>query len=118
MTLDKKDAKATLQNKRLYETRICDEVAKTIIDNEHYSAQLIQSANDGEYFLQVLNDDLEQGRLRLIIALQACKKDGEKYFKITDVVNDLPNSYHKIDNFGYSLNKFWKVIEANVWVSS
>ncbi len=104
MELDEKGAQALLEGKRLADSRICDTVATTIIDEEQYSAQFIESPYENEFFLQVLNDDMDEEKLCYIASLTPFLDDkGQKHFKINEVLNWFEASSDMVVDFAQSL---------------
>jgi len=104
MELDEKGAQALLEGKRLADSRICDSIATTIIDDELYSAQFIESPYEGEFFLQVLNEDMDEEKLCYIASLRPFEdEDGQKHFKINEVLNWFEASSDMVDDFAQSL---------------
>lgn len=104
MQLNKKGADMLLEGKRLYENRICDEVATFEIDGQRYSAQFIESPKEGEYFIQVLNESKDSDKLCLIAALKVVfDENGKKHFKATEEQKDFLYSCQEVTNFALSL---------------
>ena len=104
MELDEKGARALLEGKRLADSRICDTVATTIIDDELYSAQFIESPYENEYFIQVLNEDMDEEKLCYVASLRPFEgEDGQKHFKINEVLNFSEASTDMVDDLAQSL---------------
>ena len=104
MKLDEKGAQALLEGKRLADSRICDIVATTEIDYELYSAQFIESPYEGEFFLQVLNEDMDEEKLCYIASLKPFEdENGQKHFQINEVLNCFEASSDMVDDFAQSL---------------
>ena len=104
MKLDACGADALLEGKRLANSRICDTVDITMIDDELHSAQFIESPFENEYFLQVLNENEDSEKLCYIASLEPYEdENGKKHFKINEVLNWFETSSDMVDDFAQSL---------------
>lgn len=102
--LDKKGADAFMKNKRLYEDVICEDVAKTEIGGDIFSAQYIKFPDDNKSYLQILNESAKCAKLTLILALEETSdSDGQKEFKIVRKERNLFHYSNKVNNFAKSL---------------
>jgi len=109
MELNESEAKALLENKRLYEDRIFKTIKQKKFKHFHYSINFIQSPYQNEYFFQVINDDLNS-RKQVIVITAHLEEDeqGKKYFKIIDIDDDCCYDENILDWLLKEINKYSK----------
>ncbi len=102
--LDRKGADALMNNKRLYEDAICDEVGSMSINGQKYSAQYIKFPDKKESYLQIINEDASFSKLALILALEENNDFlGKKSFKIVNGEKNGMQYHREVGNFAKSL---------------
>lgn len=103
MELDKESSSAFMRGERLYEDRICDEIALKDIEGCQYSAQFIEVPK-GEYYIQMLNEEAESQKLAFIAKLKIHENlNGEKRFTLGPIVNDFLDSCPELEVWAYEL---------------
>lgn len=95
MELDEKGAQALLEGKRLYEERPLEKIAQTVIDDENYSAYIMPSDSEDEYYFAIINEDIEDRKLTFLATL---RKEWGAY-QMHDVNNHFKYYSEKIENF-------------------